>query len=63
MKRTYPTLEAAELADEVRYGFNEEDAPSEPDYESMIQDRWEDSFDEDAMQDAVDNAIYDPPGL
>lgn len=30
----------------------------EPDYEQIAQDRWEHSFDEDAAQDRVDNAIY-----
>lgn len=61
----YRELAAREQAD-VDYWEShggEPDGPSEPDYESIMQSRWEDSFDEDAAQDRVDNAIYDPPGL
>lgn len=44
----------------------EQSAPSkfeifdEPDWESIVADREEADFDEDAAQDRVDNAIYGP---
>lgn len=44
------------------WGFErvEYDAPSEPDWEQIAEDRAWSRFDEDAAQDRYDNSVYGP---
>lgn len=65
-EKKWRDLEALEQGDADRWEEHEEaeyDGPGEPDYEGIMQDRWESRFDPDAAQDRYDNSVYDPPGL